>query len=126
MISKIKEIKKKEIPSVEPLLVSSKIFLVGIGEPVFLENYRQNWQKSHLDAEYQFLQKLFEVYGNGFWWSNHDWKEHNDLFNEPLKRFYYETNLSGGIQGGIFQRNGHLFPCCLLNRLLRFLDLKKV
>ena len=45
---------------------------------------------------------------SGFCGATMTGKEHNDLFNED---FTTKTNLSGGIQGGISKRNGHLFPC---------------
>ncbi len=53
--------------------------------------------------------KGFE-YGSGFCGATMTEKEHNDLFNEDLLQ---KTNLSGGIQGGISERNGHLFSCSL-------------
>lgn len=93
MISKIKEVKKEgdTIGGIVTCVVQN--VPIGLGEPVF--------KKLHSELGKAMLMinavKGFE-YGSGFSGSKMNGSEHNDIFNEDGTT---QTNLSGGIQGGI-------------------------
>lgn len=93
MISKIKEIKKEGNTIGGTIMCVIKNLPVGVGEPVF-GKLQAELAKAMLNIN---AAKGFE-YGSGFCGAKMTGKEHNDLFNED---FSTQTNLSGGIQGGI-------------------------
>ncbi|MBH2025141.1 MAG: chorismate synthase [Flavobacteriales bacterium] len=93
MISKIKEIKKEGNTIGGTITCVIKNLPVGIGEPVF-GKLQAELAKAMLNIN---ACKGFE-YGSGFCGAKMTGKDHNDLFNED---FSTQTNLSGGIQGGI-------------------------
>ena len=93
MIERIKEIKKEgnTIGGTVTCVISN--VTVGLGEPIF--------NKLHAELGKAMLNinacKGFE-YGSGFCGAKMTGSEHNDLFNEDGTT---QSNLSGGIQGGI-------------------------
>lgn len=93
MIERIKEIKKEgnTIGGTVTCVISN--VPVGLGEPIF--------NKLHAELGKAMLNinacKGFE-YGSGFCGAKMTGSEHNDLFNEDGTT---QSNLSGGIQGGI-------------------------
>ncbi len=93
MISRIQEIRKQGDTIGGTVTCVIKNVPIGLGEPVF--------DKLHAELGKAMLSinavKGFE-YGSGFCGANMKGSEHNDLFNEDGTT---ETNLSGGIQGGI-------------------------
>lgn len=93
MISRIKEIKKEGNTIGGTITCVIKNLPAGIGEPVF-GKLQAELAKAMLNIN---AAKGFE-YGSGFCGAKMTGKEHNDLFNED---FSTQTNLSGGIQGGI-------------------------
>ncbi|ACU06756.1 Chorismate synthase [Flavobacteriaceae bacterium 3519-10] len=93
MISKIKEIKKEGNTIGGTIMCVIKNLPVGIGEPVF-GKLQAELAKAMMNIN---AAKGFE-YGSGFCGAKMTGKDHNDLFNED---FSTQTNLSGGIQGGI-------------------------
>lgn len=93
MIAKIKEIKKEGNTIGGTITCVIKNLPAGIGEPVF-SKLQAELAKAMMNIN---AAKGFE-YGSGFCGAEMTGKEHNDLFNED---FTTQTNLSGGIQGGI-------------------------
>lgn len=93
MIAKIKEIKKEGNTIGGTITCVIKNLPIGIGEPVFVK-LQAELAKAMLNIN---ACKGFE-YGSGFCGARMTGKEHNDLFNSD---FSTQTNLSGGIQGGI-------------------------
>ncbi|WP_234110844.1 chorismate synthase [Chryseobacterium sp. R2A-55] len=93
MISKIKEIKKEGNTIGGTITCVIKNLPAGIGEPVF-GKLQAELAKAMLSIN---AAKGFE-YGSGFCGATMTGKDHNDLFNE---NFTTQTNLSGGVQGGI-------------------------
>ena len=93
MISKIKEIKKQGDTIGGTITCVAQNIPVGLGEPIF--------HKLHAELGKAMLSinavKGFE-FGSGFCGAKMKGSEHNDIFNADGKT---ETNLSGGIQGGI-------------------------
>ena len=93
MISKIKEIRKAGDTIGGTITCVAQNVPVGIGEPIF--------NKLHAELGKAMLSinavKGFE-FGSGFCGSKMKGSEHNDIFNEDGTT---QTNLSGGIQGGI-------------------------
>ncbi len=93
MISRIKEIRKEGDTIGGTVMCVIQNVPVGLGEPVF--------DKLHAELGKAMLSinavKGFE-YGSGFAGSEMKGSEHNDLFNNDGTT---QTNLSGGIQGGI-------------------------
>ncbi|RMA64248.1 chorismate synthase [Ulvibacter antarcticus] len=93
MIKRIKEIKKSGDTVGGTVTCVIKNVPIGLGEPVF--------DKLHADLGKAMLSinavKGFE-FGSGFCGAKMKGSEHNDLFNEDGST---QTNLSGGIQGGI-------------------------
>ncbi len=93
MIQKIKEIKKEGNTIGGTVTCVIKNVPVGLGEPIF--------NKLHAELGKAMLNinacKGFE-YGSGFCGAKMTGSEHNDLFNPDGTT---QTNLSGGIQGGI-------------------------
>lgn len=103
MISKIKEIKKEGNTIGGTITCVIKNLPVGIGEPVF-GKLQAELAKAMLNIN---ACKGFE-YGSGFCGAKMTGKDHNDLFNED---FSTQTNLSGGIQGGISNGMDVYFSC---------------
>lgn len=93
MIAKIKEIKKEGNTIGGTITCVIKNLPVGVGEPVF-GKLQAELAKAMMNIN---AAKGFE-YGSGFCGAKMTGKEHNDLFNAD---FSTQTNLSGGIQGGI-------------------------
>lgn len=93
MIARIKEIKKEGNTIGGTITCVIRNLPVGIGEPVF-GKLQAELAKAMLNIN---ACKGFE-YGSGFCGAKMTGKDHNDLFNED---FSTQTNLSGGIQGGI-------------------------
>ncbi|MDG5491953.1 chorismate synthase [Psychroserpens sp. SPM9] len=93
MIAKIKDIRKEGNTIGGTITCVLQNLPVGLGEPVF--------DKLHADLGKAMLSinavKGFE-YGSGFCGAKMKGTEHNDLFNADGTT---QTNLSGGIQGGI-------------------------
>lgn len=93
MIEKIKEIKKEGNTIGGTVTCVIKNAPTGLGEPIF--------NKLHAELGKAMLNinacKGFE-YGSGFCGAKMTGKEHNDLFNQDGTT---QSNLSGGIQGGI-------------------------
>ncbi|KFC17879.1 chorismate synthase [Epilithonimonas lactis] len=93
MIERIKEIKKEGNTIGGTVTCIIKNVPVGLGEPIF--------NKLHAELGKAMLNinacKGFE-YGSGFCGAKMTGKEHNDLFNQDGTT---QSNLSGGIQGGI-------------------------
>lgn len=93
MIARIKEIRKQGDTIGGTITCVLQNVPVGLGEPVF--------DKLHAELGKAMLSinavKGFE-YGSGFCGVSMKGSEHNDLFNEDGTT---QTNLSGGIQGGI-------------------------
>ena len=93
MIARIKEIKKQGDTIGGTVTCVLQNVPVGLGEPVF--------DKLHAELGKAMLSinavKGFE-YGSGFCGVKMKGSEHNDLFNADGTT---QTNLSGGIQGGI-------------------------
>ncbi len=93
MIAKIKEIKKQGDTIGGTITCVAQDVPVGLGEPIF--------HKLHAELGKAMLSinavKGFE-FGSGFCGAKMQGSEHNDVFTEGGKT---ETNLSGGIQGGI-------------------------
>lgn len=93
MISKIKEIKKQGDTIGGTITCVAQNVPVGLGEPIF--------HKLHAELGKAMLSinavKGFE-FGSGFCGAKMLGSEHNDVFNADGKT---ESNLSGGIQGGI-------------------------
>jgi len=93
MINKVKEIKKKGDTIGGTITCVLQNIPVGLGEPVF--------DKLHAELGKAMLSinavKGFE-YGSGFCGAKMKGSEHNDKFNEDGST---QTNLSGGVQGGI-------------------------
>ena len=93
MISKIKEIKKQGDTIGGTITCVAQNVPVGLGEPIF--------HKLHAELGKAMLSinavKGFE-FGSGFCGARMKGSEHNDIFNADGKT---ESNLSGGIQGGI-------------------------
>ncbi len=93
MIDKIKEIRKQGDTIGGTVTCVLKNVPIGLGEPVF--------DKLHADLGKAMLSinavKGFE-YGSGFCGTEMKGSEHNDIFNPDGST---QTNLSGGIQGGI-------------------------
>jgi len=93
MISKIKEIKKQGDTIGGTITCVAQNVPVGLGEPIF--------HKLHAELGKAMLSinavKGFE-FGSGFCGAKMLGSEHNDVFNAEGKT---ESNLSGGIQGGI-------------------------
>ena len=93
MIERIKEIKKEGNTIGGTVTCVIKNVPVGLGEPIF--------NKLHAELGKAMLNinacKGFE-YGSGFCGAKMTGSEHNDLFNEDGTT---QSNLSGGIQGGI-------------------------
>ena len=93
MISKIKEIRKAGDTIGGTITCVAQNVPIGIGEPIF--------NKLHAELGKAMLSinavKGFE-FGSGFCGSKMKGSEHNDIFNEDGTT---QTNLSGGIQGGI-------------------------
>ncbi|TXF77395.1 chorismate synthase [Chryseobacterium sp.] len=93
MIARIKEIKKEGNTIGGTITCVIRNLPAGIGEPVF-GKLQAELAKAMLNIN---ACKGFE-YGSGFCGAKMTGKDHNDLFNED---FSTQTNLSGGIQGGI-------------------------
>ncbi len=93
MISKIEEIKKAGDTIGGTVMCVLQNVPIGLGEPVFDKLHAQ-LGKAMLSIN---AVKGFE-YGAGFCATKMKGSEHNDLFNEDGTT---QTNLSGGIQGGI-------------------------
>lgn len=93
MIARIKEIKKEGNTVGGTVTCVIKNMPAGIGEPVF-GKLQAELAKAMLNIN---ACKGFE-YGSGFCGARMTGDRHNDLFRED---FSTETNLSGGIQGGI-------------------------
>lgn len=93
MIERIQEIRKQGDTIGGTVTCVIKNVPVGLGEPVF--------DKLHAELGKAMLSinavKGFE-YGSGFCGAKMKGSEHNDLFNEDGTT---QTNLSGGVQGGI-------------------------
>ncbi|MEZ4975866.1 MAG: chorismate synthase [Flavobacteriaceae bacterium] len=93
MIDKIKEVRKQGDTIGGTVTCVLKNVPIGLGEPVF--------DKLHADLGKAMLSinavKGFE-YGSGFCGTEMKGSEHNDIFNPDGST---QTNLSGGIQGGI-------------------------
>ncbi|WP_299362031.1 chorismate synthase [Winogradskyella sp.] len=93
MITKIKEVKKQGDTIGGTITCVIQNVPVGLGEPVF--------DKLHAELGKAMLSinavKGFE-YGSGFCGAKMRGSEHNDKFNEDGTT---QTNLSGGVQGGI-------------------------
>lgn len=93
MIQRVKEIKKQGDTIGGTITCVIKNVPIGLGEPVF--------DKLHAELGKAMLSinavKGFE-YGSGFCGAKMKGSEHNDLFNIDGST---QTNLSGGIQGGI-------------------------
>ena len=93
MINKVKEIKKKGDTIGGTITCVLQNIPAGLGEPVF--------DKLHAELGKAMLSinavKGFE-YGSGFCGAKMKGSEHNDKFNEDGST---QTNLSGGVQGGI-------------------------
>ncbi|WP_312421898.1 chorismate synthase [Epilithonimonas sp.] len=93
MIERIKEIKKEGNTIGGTVTCVIKNVPTGLGEPIF--------NKLHAELGKAMLNinacKGFE-YGSGFCGAKMTGKEHNDLFNQDGTT---QSNLSGGIQGGI-------------------------
>jgi len=93
MIAKIKEIKKQGDTIGGTITCVVQNVPVGLGEPIF--------HKLHAELGKAMLSinavKGFE-FGSGFCGAKMQGSEHNDVFTKDGKT---ETNLSGGIQGGI-------------------------
>ena len=93
MITKIKEIKKQGDTIGGTITCVVQNMPIGLGEPIF--------NKLHAELGKAMLSinavKGFE-FGSGFCGARMKGSEHNDIFNADGKT---ETNLSGGIQGGI-------------------------
>jgi len=93
MIQRIKEIKKEGNTIGGTITCVIKNVPTGLGEPIF--------NKLHAELGKAMLNinacKGFE-YGSGFCGAKMTGSEHNDLFNEDGST---QSNLSGGIQGGI-------------------------
>ncbi|MCD9856027.1 chorismate synthase [Epilithonimonas sp. JDS] len=93
MIERIKEIKKEGNTIGGTVTCIIKNVPVGLGEPIF--------NKLHAELGKAMLNinacKGFE-YGSGFCGAKMTGKQHNDLFNQDGTT---QSNLSGGIQGGI-------------------------
>ena len=93
MITKIKEIKKAGDTIGGTITCVVQNVPVGLGEPIF--------NKLHAELGKAMLSinavKGFE-FGSGFCGAKMQGSEHNDIFNADGKT---ESNLSGGIQGGI-------------------------
>ena len=93
MIQKIEEVKKTGDTLGGTVMCVLQNVPVGLGEPVF-EKLHAQLGKAMLSIN---AVKGFE-YGSGFCATSMKGSEHNDLFNEDGTT---QTNLSGGIQGGI-------------------------
>ncbi len=93
MIRKIKEVKKEGNTIGGTITCVIQNVPVGLGEPVFDKLHAQ-LGKAMLSIN---AVKGFE-YGSGFCGAKMKGSEHNDIFNEDGST---QTNLSGGIQGGI-------------------------
>ncbi|MBE9490756.1 MAG: chorismate synthase [Bacteroidetes bacterium] len=93
MISRIKEIKKQGDTIGGTVTCVLQNVPIGLGEPVF-DRLHAELGKAMLSIN---AVKGFE-YGSGFCGVTMKGSEHNDLFNEDGTT---QTNLSGGIQGGI-------------------------
>lgn len=93
MIQKIKEIKKEGNTIGGTVTCVIKNVPVGLGEPIF-SKLQAELGKAMLNIN---ACKGFE-YGSGFCGAKMTGSEHNDLFNPDGTT---QTNLSGGIQGGI-------------------------
>ena len=93
MISKIKEIRKAGDTIGGTITCVASNIPVGLGEPIF--------KKLHAELGKAMLSinavKGFE-FGSGFCGAKMKGSEHNDIFNEDGST---QSNLSGGIQGGI-------------------------
>lgn len=93
MIAKVQEIKKRGDTIGGTITCVLQNVPAGLGEPVF--------DKLHAELGKAMLSinavKGFE-YGSGFCGAKMKGSEHNDLFNEDGST---QTNLSGGVQGGI-------------------------
>ena len=93
MITKIKEIKKAGDTIGGTITCVAQNVPVGLGEPIFI--------KLHAELGKAMLSinavKGFE-FGSGFCGAKMQGSEHNDIFNADGET---ESNLSGGIQGGI-------------------------
>ena len=93
MINKVKEVKKQGDTIGGTITCVLQNVPVGLGEPVF--------DKLHAELGKAMLSinavKGFE-YGSGFCGAKMKGSEHNDKFNEDGST---QTNLSGGVQGGI-------------------------
>ncbi|OCK44329.1 chorismate synthase [Tenacibaculum soleae] len=93
MIAKIKEIKKAGDTIGGTITCVAQNMSVGLGEPIF--------NKLHAELGKAMLSinavKGFE-FGSGFCGAKMQGSEHNDVFNEDGTT---QSNLSGGIQGGI-------------------------
>ncbi len=93
MIDKIKEIRKQGDTIGGTITCVAQNIPVGLGEPIF--------HKLHADLGKAMLSlnavKGFE-FGSGFEGTKMMGSQHNDIFNEDGST---QTNLSGGIQGGI-------------------------
>ena len=93
MIAKIKDIKKQGDTIGGTITCVAQNVPVGLGEPIF--------HKLHAELGKAMLSinavKGFE-FGSGFCGAKMQGSEHNDVFTKDGKT---ETNLSGGIQGGI-------------------------
>ena len=93
MIQKIEEVKKTGDTLGGTVMCVLQNVPIGLGEPVF-EKLHAQLGKAMLSIN---AVKGFE-YGSGFCATSMKGSEHNDLFNEDGTT---QTNLSGGIQGGI-------------------------
>lgn len=93
MINRIKEIRKQGDTIGGTVTCVLKNVPVGLGEPVF-DKLHAHLGKAMLSIN---AVKGFE-YGSGFCGTEMKGSEHNDVFNENGST---NTNLSGGIQGGI-------------------------
>ena len=93
MIQKIEEVKKTGDTLGGTVMCVLQNVPIGLGEPVF-EKLHAQLGKAMLSIN---AVKGFE-YGAGFCATSMKGSEHNDLFNEDGST---QTNLSGGIQGGI-------------------------
>ena len=93
MIQKIEEVKKTGDTLGGTVMCVLQNVPIGLGEPVF-EKLHAQLGKAMLSIN---AVKGFE-YGAGFCATSMKGSEHNDLFNEDGTT---QTNLSGGIQGGI-------------------------
>ena len=77
----------------------------GLGEPVF-DKLEADLAKAMLSLP---ASKGFEI-GSGFAATRMKGSEHNDPFEMREEKIRTTTNNSGGVQGGITQWRGHLFP----------------